>query len=85
VGLTVTYVVLRPALGTTLSRAQERGPEALRDVQAITGLHEAFADLGALEHHALDTTGQSAAVTAEAVRRAVASGSHRLCVGKDMR
>src|SRR5215469_15334380 len=49
--LTMSYVVLRPDLDTTLARAKERLGTELRDVDAITGLHRAFADLGALEHH----------------------------------
>ncbi|TDD54493.1 hypothetical protein E1263_27000 [Kribbella antibiotica] len=76
--LTISYVVLRPTLDATITRAQARGPEALRDEEAITGLHKAFADLGSLERHALDTTNQPPATTAAAVRRAVAAGTHRL-------
>ncbi|WP_405060610.1 AAA family ATPase [Kribbella sp. NBC_01505] len=77
-GLAISYVVLRPTLGTTLSRAQARGSGALRDEQAITGLHESFADLGPLEHHALDTTNQTPLATADAVRQALAAGTHHL-------
>lgn len=77
-GLVLSYVVLRPALGETIARAQTRGPESLRDEGAISHMCGAFADLGPLEHHALDTTNQSAAATAEAVRRGVAAGTYRL-------
>ncbi|GAA1694307.1 AAA family ATPase [Kribbella yunnanensis] len=77
-GLTLSYVALRPALETTIARAQNRGPESLRDEGALTHMYGVFADLGALEHHALDTTGQSAAATAEAVRMGVAAGRYRL-------
>lgn len=74
----LTYIVLRPDLPATLSRAAERGGEELRNVEAITGLHDAFADLGDLEHHAVDTTGLDPAESEEIVRRAVASGAYRL-------
>jgi broad-specificity NMP kinase len=77
-GLPMSYVVLRPDLATTLDRARGRGEGALKDTDAITGLHQAFANLGTLERHALDTTGLDTARTAAAVREAVASGDYRL-------
>ncbi|MFB6724394.1 AAA family ATPase [Kribbella sp. NPDC056345] len=77
-GLVLSYVVLRPALEETIARAQTRGPESLRDEGAISHMYGAFAELGPLEHHALDTTDQSAAATAEVVRRGVAAGIYRL-------
>lgn len=75
---TMSYVVLRADLGTTLQRGQARPAPELTDVDALTGLHGAFADLGALERHALDTTRLGAEETAAEVREAVASGSHLL-------
>jgi hypothetical protein len=75
---TLSYVVLRPDLDTTLSRAQQRGAGELKDVDAITGLHTAFADLGRFEPHAIDTTNLDAAATAAAVRQTVAEGTHCL-------
>ncbi len=74
----MSYVVLRPALEETIARAQTRGPESLRDEGAISHMYAAFADLGPLEHHAVDTTDQSAAATAATVRRGVAAGTYRL-------
>ena len=76
--LTVSYVVLRPDLGTTIARATERGGDELRDVDAITGLYGAFAQLGDLEPHAIDTGGLDAEQTAAEVRRVLATGAHRL-------
>jgi cytidylate kinase len=76
--LAVSYVVLRPDLETTLSRARERVGDELRDVDAITGMHAAFARLGDLEGHAIDTGGLDAEQTAAEVRRALASGAYRL-------
>jgi cytidylate kinase len=77
--LTVSYVVLRPELGITVARATERaGDDELRDVDAITGLHGAFAQLGDLEPHAIDTSGLDAEQTSAEVRRIVSSGRSRL-------
>ncbi|WP_433725504.1 AAA family ATPase [Actinoplanes sp. CA-051413] len=75
---TLSYVVLRPDLTTTLARATARAGHELKDTDAITGLHAAFAQLGNLEGHAIDTGGLDATQTAAAVRRAVASGEYRL-------
>jgi cytidylate kinase len=77
-GLAVSYVVLRPDLGTTLSRAEARGGHELKDVDAITGLHAAFAQLGDLERHAIDTGDLDEAQTTTEVRRVLASGQYRL-------
>ncbi|WP_433160268.1 AAA family ATPase [Kribbella sp. CA-247076] len=74
----LSYVVLRPDLETTLTRAQGRAAGELKDVDAITGLHAAFADLGDLERHVIDTTHLDPAATAAVVRQAVASGTHQL-------
>jgi cytidylate kinase len=76
--LAVTYIVLRPDLATTLSRAEERVGHELRDVNAITGLHGAFEQLGDLENHAIDTSDMDAEQTAAEVRRVLASGEYRL-------
>ena len=77
-GLTVTYLVLRPDLSTTLARAQHRTDDELKDVDAITGLHGAFARLGELEKHALDTAELGPEETAAEVRRILAAGTFRL-------
>jgi hypothetical protein len=74
----MSYVVLRPDLATTLRRGQDRPPTELTDADALTGLHGAFADLGALEPHAIDTTSLDAEQTAAEVRKAVASGDYLL-------
>ena len=77
----LSYVVLRPDLETTLARAQGRAAGELKDADAITGMHGAFADLGELERHVLDTTHLDAAETAAEVRKAVAAGTYRLSAG----
>jgi cytidylate kinase len=76
--LAMSYVVLRPDLNITLSRATERHGTELRDVDAITGLHGAFAQLGDLEDHAIDTGNLDAEQTAAEVRRLLLSGKYRL-------
>jgi cytidylate kinase len=76
--LTVSYVVLRPDVDTTLSRARERVGNELKDIDAIIGLHGAFAKLGELESHAIDTGHLDAVQTAAEVRRAIESGRYRL-------
>ncbi|QRY54931.1 AAA family ATPase [Mycolicibacterium septicum] len=77
-GLTISYIVLRPTLDTALRRAQARGGQDLKDPDAITGMHRAFAELGELTSHVIDNSGLDAAETADQVRRAVASGGYRL-------
>jgi cytidylate kinase len=76
--LAMSYVVLRPDLGTTLSRARGRSGDELRDAEAITGLHGAFAALGDLERHVIDTGDLDAEQTAAQVRRGLDAGSYRL-------
>jgi chloramphenicol 3-O-phosphotransferase len=77
-GLRLHYVVLRPSLESVLARALGRGRDALVDPEPITELHRQFLDLGPLERHVLDTTDETPAETAEAVRRAVEGGRFRL-------
>jgi adenylate kinase family enzyme len=77
-GLTLSYVVLRPGLDTTLARAKQRKGHELKDVNAITGLHRAFAELGNLEHHAIDTGDLDAEQTSAEIRRILATGEYRL-------
>ncbi|WP_350274553.1 AAA family ATPase [Kribbella sp. HUAS MG21] len=74
----MSYVVLRPDLATTLARGQARGGVELTDADALTGLHGAFADLGDLERHAIDTSRLDPERTAAEVRKAVASGDYLL-------
>ncbi len=76
--LALSYVVLRPDLATTLSRAKERVGDELKDVDAITGLHAAFEQLGDLADHAIDTGDLDADQTTEVVRRVLSSGRYRL-------
>ncbi|MEV4313718.1 AAA family ATPase [Actinocrispum sp. NPDC049592] len=65
----LSYVVLRPDLETTLTRARERAGRELKDVAAITGLYGAFAQLGELEDYVIDTRDLDVEQTAAEVRR----------------
>lgn len=81
-----TYVVLRPDLETCLARASGRTGEVprvaanppLTDEGPIRHLWQQFADLGELEHHAIDTTMLDPPATAAAVLDAVRAGTHHL-------
>jgi len=78
----LTYVVLRAGRDETLARAQSRtAPAALVDEQPILQLWDQFAELGPYEHHALDTSGESAETSAQRVADAVAATTHRLGIG----
>lgn len=68
-GLDLFYVVLRPSLDVTLARGTARDATELTDVEPLTDMHGAFADLGDLEKHVMDTTDQTVEETANAVRR----------------
>jgi len=76
--LVVSYVVLRPDLDATLGRARGRADGELKDVGPITGMHAAFARLGDLEAHVVDSGHLDAEQTAAEVRRVLAAGAHRL-------
>jgi cytidylate kinase len=76
--LVMSYVVLRPRLDITLSRAKERVGEELKNVDAITGLHAAFTGLGGLEGHVIDSGNLDLTQTVAEVRRVVVAGEHRL-------
>ncbi|WP_063055062.1 AAA family ATPase [Nocardia salmonicida] len=77
-GPAISYVVLRPDLATTVSRARHRVGDELKDLEAISGLHGAFSDIGDLEQHTIDTGCLDSAQTADRVRRVLADGTHRL-------
>jgi chloramphenicol 3-O-phosphotransferase len=77
-GVTMSYVVLRPDLDTTLARAVNRADSELKDVDAVTGMYQALADLGELERHVIDTSALDPERTAAEVRKAVTSQQYRL-------
>ena len=75
----IDYVVLRPRRDIALARAQARtAVSALVDEAPILAMWDQFSDLGALEHHALDTSDEDAASSAQRVADAIAGGRFRL-------
>lgn len=74
----VDYVVLRPPLDIATERCRRRGGDELSDPEPIAQLHQQFADLGALEGHAIDIPDQSPEETLAVMRRALDGGRYRL-------
>jgi broad-specificity NMP kinase len=70
----VAYVVLRPSVDVAEQRAAARGDHPLKDLSVVGVMHAAFADLGALESHALDTSSMAPAETADEVLRRLHAG-----------
>jgi len=58
------YVILRPDERTTMTRATGRGGGALTELEPIRHMYRQFADLGAYEAHAVDSTSLTAQATA---------------------
>lgn len=78
-GVPIDYVVLRPRRDVALTRAQARtAPSALIEEAPILAMWDQFADLGALDHHALDTSGEEMARSAQRVTDAMVDGRFRL-------
>jgi hypothetical protein len=76
--LDLSLVVLRPSFEETFARAVAREGKALKASGPINGLYGAFAKLGVLERHAVDTTGDSVAATTQRVRAGVQRGEFSL-------
>jgi predicted kinase len=72
------YVVLRPDRETILARAAERDEGALTDPGPVLHMFGQFSELGAFDHHALDSTDMSPTQTMHAVRRGLAEGAFLL-------
>ena len=73
-GFPLSFVVLRPSLDETLSRAVGREGAALKSSGPIKGLYGAFAKLGQLECCAVDSSNQSVLETVDHVRRGFDAG-----------
>jgi cytidylate kinase len=71
----VSYVVLRPTLGAAEHRAATRGEHPLQDLAVVGQMHAAFADLGDLEHHVVDSTALSPDETVTEIRRRIDAGT----------
>lgn len=78
-GLAIHYVVLRPSMTAAVERALGRLGHPLTDPEPVVRqLSAQFADLGALEPHAIDTSQMSVDTAAAAVRAGLAAGRFRL-------
>lgn len=73
-GLDLSYAVLRPSLAVTLDRATRRTGGQLTDPEPITGLYRAFQDLGRLERHVIDSSGQDVEETAAVLTAGLRAG-----------
>lgn len=74
--LDVRYVVLRTTLEEACRRVRQRGDAALEDV--AKAMHPQFADLGAWESHALDTTRLAPAEVASRLKLQLGAGRYAL-------
>ena len=71
-GLDLSFIVLRPSFKETFARAVAREGRELKASGPIRGLYGAFANLGALDRHAIDTSAETVAVTTLRIRAALA-------------
>ena len=78
-GLDLRYVVLRPDEAATVARATARtAKHAMTDAGVVRFMWGHFADLGAFEAHAVDTTNQSPEATVAALQALLAEGRLKL-------
>ncbi len=73
-GHAVAYAVLRAPLDVCTARAGGREASPIADPLVIEQLWRDFAELGSLEHHAIESDGKSAAQVAEAVTQSLGEG-----------
>lgn len=73
-GQRVAFAVLRAPLSVCLTRAQGRTREPLDDPEVIERLWQSFADLGQLEHYALDVADLSPAGAADLLEQRLRDG-----------
>jgi uncharacterized damage-inducible protein DinB len=77
-GWDLRYVVLRPTLDVTLARGTVRAEPELRDETALRSIHGFLSDLGELAAHAVDSSHDEPAATADALRGALDAGAFRV-------
>ena len=77
-GLDVHFVVLRPALQTSVARAVQRPSEALVNPEIVGKMWRYFAHLGPYEPHVIDTTLLTLDESVATVRTSLAAGELRL-------
>lgn len=81
--LTVHYVVLRPRRDITLKRAQAQTvPNALIDEGPILSMRDQFSNLGTLDAHVLDTSGEAEEQSIRQVIEAIRDGRFKLFAGQ---
>jgi adenylate kinase family enzyme len=76
-GHEVAYAVLRAPLDVCVSRAEARGDSPLRDRRVVEDLWRDFADLGALDRHAVELGEEGAERAADMLEARLADGSLR--------
>jgi chloramphenicol 3-O-phosphotransferase len=74
----LSYVVLRPSLEQTLTRAVAREGKELKASGPVRGLYRAFENLGALEAHVLDSTRDDVEATVRRIRDGLVAGRFAL-------
>ena len=77
-GLDLRFVVLRPDEAATVARAVARAGHPMRDPSVVSFMWRQFAELGDLEPHAVDSTGQDPEATAAALRARLDQGEFKL-------
>ena len=78
--LPLHYAVLRPDVDEAIRRCGRRGGNTLSDATTISQLHQQFANLGALEGHALCVSGLDVYGTGRAIVEAMEGGRFRLAL-----
>jgi predicted kinase len=73
-GVALSLVVLRPDFEQTRARAVARTGQALKAFGPLKGLHGAFANLGVLEPHNIDSSTQTVEETVAQVRSGLDAG-----------
>jgi predicted kinase len=77
-GVRLDYIVLRPGREEAIARGVAREGHPMRDPKVIGLMWDQFADLGDLEPHVIDTSGQSLDETCDAALRALQADRLRL-------
>jgi tRNA uridine 5-carbamoylmethylation protein Kti12 len=73
-GHPVAYAVLRPPLAVCMSRTRSRESPGLADADVVERLWRDFADLGALDRHAIDAEAESAGEIADLLAQRLRDG-----------
>ncbi len=77
-GLRLDYLVLRPRRDEAIARGVAREGHPMRDSSVIGAMWDQFADMGELERHVLDTSGQAVELTVIAATEGLTEDQFRL-------